>query len=310
MEMPARAPRPYRQLLVSATLIASLIGATALLIWAGQFAAAALLALIVLLVRAIEQRDQRALALARLIGDDQPSEKIEVPHGAWGDLTRAVNGLLQERRVAERLRQALPAPLPISAVQSLLGGELLTVGQSRAVAVLLVSAPVRAPAGDQGVRRGGVAAWQALARAAQEAAQHYGALLQPCGDAVMLVFGAFEERPANESLRDALSAAELLQRGWSAYSETGSSLSLALASGYALAAALPGLGFCVVGTPVEQAVGLQQLAVRARRYGLMCSEEAYHSLRREQSGDWQPTDLRVSIANRPPQVVYRWGEAS
>ena len=50
--------------------------------------------------------------------------------------------------------------------------------------------------------------------------------------------------------------------------------------------------------------------MRARRFGLMCSEEAYHSLRREQSGDWQPTDLRVSVANRPPQVVYRWGESS
>jgi class 3 adenylate cyclase len=291
-------------------LIATLAAAAALFIWAGQLAAVALLGLIMLLVRAIERRDQRAQALARLIADDQQSEKIEVPHGAWGNLTRAVNGLLQERRVAERLRQALPAPLPLAAVHSLLGGELLTGGQSRSVAVLLVSAPARAPAWEHGVRRGGLLAWQALAQAAQEAAQHYGALLQPCGDAVMLVFGAFEEQPAHAALRDALEAAALLQRGWLAYSETGAPLSLALASGYALAVALPGLGFCVVGAPVEQAVSLQQLAVHARRFGLMCSEEAYQSLRREHGSAWHPTDLRVSIANRPPQVVYRWGEAS
>lgn len=309
MEMPARASRPYRQYLLSAALIAALAITAVYLIWLGQLAAAALLALIVPLVRAIERRDQRALALARLIADAQPSAKVEVPHGAWGELTRAVNGLLQERRVADRLREALPAPLPLAAMHSLLGGELLTNGQSRPVAVLLVSAPVRAPAYDQGVRRDGVAAWQALAQAAQAAAQRYDALMQPCGDAVMLVFGAFEERPAHESLRDALDAADVLQRGWLAYSDRGSPLSLALASGYALAVALPGLGFCVVGAPVEQAVGLQQLAARARRFGLICAEEAYQSLRREPGGAWQPTDLRVSIANRPPQVVYRWGEA-
>jgi hypothetical protein len=310
MNVPARTPRPYRQFALSATLIAALAVAAALLIWAGQLAAAVLLALIMLLVRAIERRDQRALALARLIARDQQSEKIEVPHGAWGELTRAVNGLLQERRVAERLRQALPAPLPLAALHSLLGGDLLMAGEARAVAVLLISAPARAPAGEHGIRRGGLLAWRALAQAAQEAAQRYGALLQPCGDAVMLVFGAFEEQPGYESLRHALEAAALLQRGWIAHSENGASLSLALASGYALAVALPGLGFCVVGTPVEQAVSLQQLALHSRRFGLMCSEEAYQSLRREHASAWQPTDLRVSIANRPPQVVYRWGEAS
>jgi hypothetical protein len=309
MDLPARTPRRYRQYAFAAALFAALAVAAALLIWAGQLAAAVLLALILLLVRAIERRDQRAQALARLISNDQPSEKIEVPHGAWGELTRAVNGLLQERRVAERLRQALPAPLPLAAVHSLLGGDLLTAGESRAVAVLLVSAPTRAPAGEHGIRHGSLLAWQALARVAQEAAQRYDALLQPCGDAVMLVFGAFEEQPAYRSLRDALEAAALLQRGWLAHSEGGASLSLALASGYALAVALPGLGFCVVGTPVEQAVSLQQLAAHARRSGLMCSEEAYQSLRREHGSAWQPTDLRVSIANRPPQVVYRWGEA-
>jgi hypothetical protein len=133
----------------------------------------------------------------------------------------------------------------------------------------------------------------------------------------MLVFGAFEDRPARQSLRDALDAAEQIQQSWRASEDSGAPLALALSSGYALTAALPGLGFCVVGAPVEQAVGLQQVAARARRFGLLCGEEAYQALRHDperprRAGDasWQATDLRVSVANRPPQAVYRWAEAS
>jgi len=290
--------------LSSVFLIAAIV-----LLLVGQLAALALLPLIALLLLAVERRDRRALALAIRIADDRQLDKLEVPPGPWGDLARAVNGLLQERRVTQRMRAALPSPLPLAAIQSLLGGDLAAGGQSRPVAVLLVGAPVRAPAWEHGVRRGGLAAWQALALMAQQAAQQHGALLQPCGDAVMLVFGAFEERPARESLRHALAAAALLQRTWRDSDETGA-LALALATGHALAAALPGMGFCVVGAPVEQAVGLQQLAARARRSGLLCSEEAYHAFRRDDGADWQPTDLRVSVANRPPQVVYRWGDSS
>jgi class 3 adenylate cyclase len=293
----------------SAALIITFVIASVLFILSGQFAAVALVPLIALLFHAIERRDRRAQALAARIADQRQVDKVEVPPGPWGDLARAVNGLLQERRVEQRLRAALPAPLPLEAVNSLLGGDLAAGGQSRPVAVLLVGAPVRAPAWEHGVRRSGLAAWETLALVAQAAAQQYGALLQPCGDAVMLVFGAFEERPARESLRHAMDAAAMLQRSWQDSAENGA-LALALASGHALAAALPGLGFCVVGAPVEQAVGLQQLAARAHRSGLLCSEEAYHALRRDGGATWQPTDLRVSVANRPPQVVYRWGESS
>jgi len=309
MDVSTRAAGSLHHHIRFAALIIVFTIAGFILFLSGQLAALALLPLIVLLLIALDRRDRRARALARHIADDRQFDKLEVPHGPWGDLARAVNGLLQERRVEQRLRAALPAPLPLEAVQSLLGGDLAAGGLSRPVAVLLVGAPVRAPAWEHGVRRAGLAAWQALALTAQQAAQQYGALLQPCGDAVMLVFGAFEDRPARESLRLALAAAAQLQRAWRDNHEAGA-LALALSSGHALAAALPGLGFCVVGAPVEQAVGLQQLAARARRSGLLCSEEAYHAFRRDDGASWQPTDLRVSIANRPPQVVYRWGESS
>jgi class 3 adenylate cyclase len=310
MDVSTRAAGLFNHRVRFAAIVVVLVITAALLVLAGQYAAIALLPLIVLQLRAIDRRDRQARALAERIADDRQIDKVEVPHGAWGELARAVNGLLQERRVAQRMRAALPTPLPIAAVQSLLGGDLASGGQSRPVAVLLVSAPARAPAWERGVRRSGLLAWQSLAEVAQAVAHRYGALLQPCGDAVMLVFGAFEDRPAGESLRDALAAAAQLQDDWRTLSEASGALALALASGHALAAALPGLGFCVVGAPVEQAVGLQQLAARARRSGLLCSEESYNALRRDTDAAWQPTDLRVSIANRPPQMVYRWGESS
>jgi hypothetical protein len=312
METATRAGGSSFYRLRSTALITILLLGALTLIWLDQAVAAALLVPIGLLAHALDRRDRQAQVLARRIADGRLGAKVEVPSGAWGELARAVNGLLQERRVERRLREALPEPLPLEAVQSLLGGDLLTEGNSRQVAVLLIGAPARAPAWERGVRRSGLAAWQTLARAVHVAAQRYGALLQPCGDAVVLVFGAFEERPARQSLRDALDAADLIQAHWQA-GEEAATLSLALACGYALTVALPGLGFCVVGAPVEQAVGLQQLAARARRFGLMCSEEAYQALRRDTGAHtadggpaWQPTDLRVSVANRPPQIVYRW----
>ena len=309
MESMNRSSRSLWLHLRTVGLVAIFGTAAALLLWSGQLAAVVLLPLVLVLLRTLEARDRRAQALAQRIADAGQTEKVEVHDGAWGELARAINMLLHERLVGQRMRDALPAPLPLEAVQSLLGGELATDGRARRVAVLLISAPVRAPAWEQGVRRAGMTAWQALANAAQDGAQQYGALLQPCGDAVMLVFGAFDERPLAAALRDAQAAAAQIEQGWRAGFPGGAPLALALAGGYALAAALPGLGFCVVGTPVEQAVGLQQLALRSRRFGLMCSEEAYQALRRDPGAAWHATDLRVAQANRPPQVVYRWGGA-
>jgi hypothetical protein len=319
--------RPRRQLRRVAVVIA-LVGAAVLLILLGQFVAAALLPPVVFLAETIRRRDQLARVLAERIADSRLVDKIEVPPGPWGELVRAFNSLLQDRRVEQRLRAVLPTPLPQEAIQSLLDGQLSTQVHSRPVAVMLVSSAVRLPVSEYSVRRSGLLAWQVLAQAAQEVSQRYGALLQPCGDGVMLVFGAFEDRSASESLRAALEAADLLQRIWRASPPPGlssspepglaaavaqpshenadRSLALALSSGHALTTVLPGLGYCVVGAPVEQAMRLQQIASGARRSGLLCSEEAYLALRRDDGAGWQPTDLRVSIANRPPQRVYGW----
>lgn len=162
------------------------------------------------------------------------------------------------------LRDALPTPL---AALPLLGGDLLTAGQARQVAVLLVSAPVRGPAWEQGVRPAAAAAWHRAGKRGcrrRPALRGAAAALRRCGDA-----GVWRlRRPgrAGSAARRACGRRRA-EQGWRRRRAALAPLSLALASGYALATALPGLGLCVVGAPVEQAVGLQQLALRARRLG-------------------------------------------
>jgi class 3 adenylate cyclase len=305
MNQPRLTKRSSRFPLRPAALIAALIAAAALSIWLNQPVAAALMPLIGLLYIEIDRRDRRARSLARSIANGRLDEKIEVRRGEWGDLSHAVNTMLQEQRVQRRLRAALPATLPQDAMAALLSGHLPTEGQTRLVAVMLVRHTRRAPEWEERGRRAGLVAWRTLSHAAQEAAQQHNALLQICGDSILLAFGAFEEHPAGESLRAALAVAETLSQRWRAGGiNAGGPLSLSLASGHALAAALPGLGYCVLGAPVEQALRLQQAALHSRRSGLLCSEEVYYALRNGDGSDWRPTDLRISLPNRPPQVVY------
>jgi hypothetical protein len=165
--------RQYRVIL----LVATLIIASILLLWLGQLAGAVLLPLAGLLLYTLRQRDRRARQLAQQITYGHLDKKLEVRSGAWGDLNRAVNGLMQGQRVQKRLHDALPAPLPTEAVQALLGGQLSIAGESRTAAVLLVScAPYTAHEHDQHTI---LITWRALAQEMYDLAQHHGALLQP-----------------------------------------------------------------------------------------------------------------------------------
>ena len=308
MDVLIRPTDPRRRQLRFAALIAGLTTIAILLVWLGQPAGVVLLPMIGLLCAAVERRDQRARALAQQLAAGRLVEKFEVQRGEWGELSRALNHLLQEQRVQHRLRPAMPAPLPQEAVQALLGGNLSTSDKPRMTTVLLVSHFGRASEREGRGTKAALVAWQALAYAAQEEAQRHGALLQPCGDAIMLAFGVFTERPTGESLRTALVVAKSLQRNWRDRGiNAGGPLVLSLASGPALTMALPGLGYCVIGLPVEQAVQLQYIARHARRRGLVCSEGVYYALRHSNSVGWQPTELRIPASNHP-QVVYSWVE--
>jgi class 3 adenylate cyclase len=282
-----------------------LIAGAGLLLWRGEVAGAALLPLFGLLLAELVLRDRRARALAQQLGAGRLDQKIEVRRGAWGELDRAINSLLQEQRIELRLRAALPAPLPEAAMQALLGGELPGAGAPRMVAVLLASCAARAHYRHERGQRAAVAAWRALAQAAQDLAQRHNALLQPCGDAIMLVFGAFAEQPVGDSLRAAQAASAALQCEWRTGGfNAGGPLTLSLAIGPTLATALPGLGFCVLGAPVGEALQLQQVARDSRQYGLVCGESVYYALGQTAGQAWQPTELRLPAQNRAAQVVY------
>jgi class 3 adenylate cyclase len=277
------------------------------LIWLGQPVGAVLLPALGVLIVALFRRDRRARTLARRIADGRLDEKVEVRPGAWGDLDRAVNGLLQGQRLQKRLRAILPTPLPENAVQSLLNGRLPAAGEPRMVAVLLASCAL--PRSGEREQQSSLDAWSTLAQTSQELAERHNALLQPCGDAVMLVFGAFEEQIVGESLRAALSAGEALRHEMRV-AGVGPSLVISLAIGAALATPLPGLGFCVLGAPVGEAKQIQQLALQSRHGGVLCGEGVYHALRQSPSPIWRPTELRLVSAHRGPQTVYMRVEPS
>jgi class 3 adenylate cyclase len=285
-------------------LLGALLAGAALLLWLGQPTGAVLLPLTGVLAAALVRRDRRARELAQQIAAGRLDEKIEVRPGALGDLDRAVNGLLQAQRVEQRLRSVLPAPLPAAAVQALLSGQLATHSESRMVAILLASFAGHHP-GDR-KQPGALELWRALAQIAQQQAQHHGALLQPCGDAVMLVFGAFGDQPAADSLRAALAAGEQLRQGC----RSGRQLVISMALGTATAAALPGLGYCVLGAPVVEAMQLQHQALQSRQFGLVCGEGVFYALRQNTAAEWQPTDLRIPGPIRGEQVVYLRAEAT
>ncbi len=269
--------------------------AVILLALAGQAAGALLLPLAVGLAAAVAEMRARARALARQLADGDSLEKLEVPGGPWGELTRAVNGLLQERRRHARLDAVLPAPLPAPIAQAILEGRHRDA-TPQPVAVLLLTCATSSPA-----LPADPLDMQALAALADELARHHGALLQPSGDAMMLVFGAFTEQPGEVALHTARAAAESIQRTWRANGRP--PLAISLTSGLARLVPLPGIGLRAVGAPVSQALQIGQLAAGEPRYRLLCSEHAYLALGRA-SGGWERTGLRAGADAGRAQPVY------
>ncbi len=185
-------------------------------------------------------------------------------------------------------------------MRALIEGTLPGAGKQRMVAILLVSC-----VGQQPSRRGqhvSVSTWQALANATQSLARQHSALLQPCGDAIMLAFGAFTERPIELSLLAAVSAAEGLRTNWQSVGTA--PLAISVTSGSATVTTLPGLGYCVLGAPIEQAIQIERLALTSPYYRLLCDEGAYYALRQHGSSSWRPTEFRIQSVEGRPQVVY------
>lgn len=273
------------------------------LVMVGQYVAAGMLPVVAVLLAAIDQRDARARALARQLRVAGPAEKLEVAPGDWGDLCRAVNGLVQERRLHEQVQEFAPS-VPPGGLRHLLDANSTGKGRQHMVAVLLV--------GVRGVQHLDaqrsttlVSAWQSLASAARTAAYEHNALLQPCGDSMMLVFGAFHEESAQRLLASATDVAQRLQRMWFASGGSGR-LALGITSGPAVVTIAPGLGCSVFGGPVEQALQIERLALSTPNTRLLCTESTYHAMRNVQGAAWRATDHCISTPEGRQQVVYGW----
>lgn len=301
------AARQKQRLLALIAIIAASVSIA--LFVANQSVAALLVPLVVTLAVEIVWRDARARMLAQQIARGQPSEKLEVPRGAWGELSRAINNLVQQRRLQQRLQSAAPAGLPDAAVQAILSGELYGANEPRMVTVLLLC--IDKQRSENRAQRIAVQTWQKLAATAHEHAQQHGALLQPYGDALMLVFGAFSDQSADVTARAALSVGAALQCAWRAHGAGGEgALALSIATGPAWIAVLPGLGCSVIGAPVQQASHMLHLSHETHYDGPLCNEEVYYALRSRSRANWQPTPLRLPVQNRAPQSVYCWREAA
>ena len=278
----------------------SMLAASTLLIALNQVLAALLVVVVGALVLELEQRNARARALAERLATRQALEKFEVPRGAWGELCRAINTIVQEQRTHDRLHAATPHTLADDSVRALIDGSSAGMGTQRTVAILLVSC-MGSPSQAMRQTRPSVSTWQALAHAAQSTAREQGALLQPCGDAIMLVFGAFAERPLPESLLAALGSGDTLRTAWQ---HTGATLAMSVTTGNVMVTNLPGLGCCVIGAPIEHAIQIERLAVASPFYRLLCDETAYYAIRHHYDSPLHPTEFRIQTDSGRPQIVY------
>ena len=294
----------YRQIRFILYFVVLLI-ATVVLWLTNQQVAAGLVPLIAVLLVIIEQRNGRMRHLAHRIVSDQTIEKLEVPRGELGELCRAINGLMQERRIQQRLKSISPA-LPEDAIHALLNNTIPRPDEMRVVSVLLIRCN-SAHQLDAHAGQTAAIAWQALAKTAYEQVYQHGAFLQPCGNDISLIFGVFKTQSMQRTIQAAVTAATAVQQTWfNSPINARSSLTISLTSGPAAVAILPGLGCCVLGAPIEQALQIERLVPLAPRSRLFCSESVYYVLRRDYSTGWIPTEFRLQSDNGDPETVYRW----
>jgi hypothetical protein len=267
--------------------ITLLVGAAALSLRPAPLAAAAILAAAALLLA-----ERRALvaalrALTATLEAAPPEHKLEVGGGAWGELCHAFNRLLQQRRAERQLRPLLPS-LPFEGAARLAELDLPPEGLISEVTVLALGQPPAAG--------GAVAQLQAAAAAALQQAGRYDALLTRSGESLLLIFGPLRPGagPA-ANLADAYQAALAL-----AASTTTPLPRLALARGQARALILPGLGLCLLGTPLDNALALLGRAESAQ---LVCAEEPYLALRRVGVATAQPIIHLPAAADHPAAFV-------
>lgn len=283
LPLTGRIGRRARLLLAAVGLLAA--GAAALYAPLLVLPALALVALSILWERVAIESDLRALTAAVLA--NTPETKLEVTDGAWGELCHALNRLHQQRRAQQQLAPMLPT-LPANRAARLADNGLPPDGLLCEVAVLAIGG-VGAPGDPVGQLR-------ERAYAALHQAQLHDGLLMRVGDHLLLILGAMGQQSLTTTLRAAQQAASAII-ATTAAEEGDGRLRLTLAAGAARALILPGLGYSVLGPPVDQAIALQNLASATQ---LLCNEDAYLGLRRLAAVPPQPPAPRLLTPDQRP----------
>ncbi len=129
-----------------------------------------------------------------------------------------------------------------------------------------------------------------------DVAERRSALLQMQGSGTFaLIFAAFSQEPAARSAKAALDAAAELR---AAHPD----LHFGLSSGTGLPCRLPGAGYTVIGSPLEEAIRLHRLSASWHEYRLLCPEPVALLLRPYASGARTP--LQLTAPNAPPLPIY------
>lgn len=127
-------------------------------------------------------------------------------------------------------------------------------------------------------------------------AEQRSALLQMQGSGTFaLIFAAFSQEPAARSAKAALDAAVELA---AAHPD----LHFGLSSGTGLPCRLPGAGYTVIGSPLEEAIRLHRYSASWDEYQLLCPEPVALLLRPFVSG--ARTTLQLTAPDAPPLPIY------
>ncbi len=244
-----------------------------------------------LLVGVERARERRRITrLATQLKAIASLDKLEVPDDpSAGALDQALNEAIQRTREQARIVQLSRQSLPLGDALQLLDDD----GAPRSVAVLALGLRDQDQAA---VSSETMEHLREIAGTVVEVAERRSALLQMQGSGTFaLIFAAFSQEPAARSAKAAFDAAVELMAAHPG-------LHFGLSSGTGLSCTLPGAGYTVLGSPLEEAIRLHRLAAAWHEYRLLCPEPVALLLRSRASGHRTP--LQLTSPGAPALPVY------
>ncbi len=248
---------------------------------------------IVLLLLGIErERGRRRIErLATQLRTIASLDKLEVPdEPSAAALDHALNEAIQRTREQAHVVQLSGQPMPSAEIRRLMTEN---EGATRSVAVLALGLRDQ----DQAtVSPETMELLREIAGTVVALAERRSALLQMQGSGTFaLIFAAFSQEPAARSAKAAFDAAvELMAAHPGLY--------FGLSTGTGLSCTLPGAGYTVIGSPLEEAIRLHRMAASWHEYRLLCPEPVALLLRPRAAGHRTP--LQLTEPNAPPLPVY------